>query len=201
MFLSEHRKKFWVNPQIQGGLIMRAGFCWVIYHLVLWHGIFVIRYIGHRMEVVTGNVHERSVATIYGDFAADYSVFAILACFLAPLCAYDLLRQSHRVAGPLARFEGALKKLMAGQTVQPIQLRPRDQLTHFQNVFNEFLEFYVQRQRQNAEQVNTLSAEEVAIIERVLGNSDSNPARGVRVAVPADDGVEHKGESLAAVLP
>jgi hypothetical protein len=174
MFLAEHRKKFWVNPQIQGGLIMRAGFCWVIYHLVLWHGIFLIRYIGHRMEVLTGHVHERSVAAIYRDFAADYSVFGILAFMLAPLCAYDLLRQSHRVAGPLVRFENALKRLMAGEVVQPIQLRPRDQLTHFQNVFNEFLQFYSMNHAAEARQLHIPGIDAKALVRALECKHDSD---------------------------
>jgi hypothetical protein len=188
MFLSEHRKKFWVNPQIQGGLLARAGFCWLVYHLVLWHGIFLIRYIGHRMEVLTGGAADRSIASVYGDFASDYAVLGFFAFLLAPLLAYDLLRQSHRVAGPLVRFESALKDLMNGRSVKPVELRPRDQLASFQKVFNEFLAFYSNQQQERSNHIlEDLSHADAAAIAKLLdpnSRKDTSPIGSSSVERP-----------------
>lgn len=142
----EHqRSRIYVSRRIQGRLVGRLAFYWIMYHLVLWHMIFTARYIGYRASLITGETEYRTIGEIYVQFATDYAALAICALALTPIFLFDMFRQSHRIAGPLVRFQNSLKQLAAGETVRPFRLRKNDLLTEFEFEFNEFLTYYATR--------------------------------------------------------
>ena len=136
------RGKVWVNARIQGRILARIACYWAIYHAVLWNAIFVARYIAYRASLIAGETESRTMGELYATFAQDYAGLALCAILLAPIFLYDVFRQSHRIAGPLVRFQSVLRRMMADEKVSPIKLRKDDLLTEFQNVFNEFVVFY-----------------------------------------------------------
>lgn len=143
----QQRRKYWVNPRIQGRLIGRVAFYWLVYHLVLWHVMFLVRYVGYRAALITGESQYVSFNSLYLDFSTDYMTLAVCAVLLAPLFLYDMLQQSHRLAGPLLRCENTMKRLMAGEQAAPIQFRDNDLPVDFGVTFNEFLAFYAKQNR------------------------------------------------------
>ena len=43
------RKKKFVSGPIQGRLLLRMGVYWVLYHVILWHALFIFRYVEYRV--------------------------------------------------------------------------------------------------------------------------------------------------------
>jgi hypothetical protein len=135
------RKKTFVNTAIQGRIITRMAVYWVLYHIVLWHGMFLYRYLQYRSDVLSGG-DAVPFRELYGQFVIDYYPMAICAMIILPAFMLDFVRLTHRIAGPLVRFRHALNDMMAGQTVEKVDLRKGDLLSEFQEAFNEFLDFY-----------------------------------------------------------
>jgi hypothetical protein len=155
------RGRVWVNARIQGRILARIACYWAIYHAVLWNAIFVARYIAYRASLIAGETETRTIGELYSSFAQDYAGLALCAILLAPIFLYDVFRQSHRIAGPLVRFQSVLKRMMAGEKVSPVKLRKDDLLNEFQAVFNEFVVFYAAKGGSTAaiEQLNDREAE------------------------------------------
>jgi hypothetical protein len=155
------RGRVWVNARIQGRILARIACYWAIYHAVLWNAIFVARYIAYRASLIAGETETRTMGELYSTFAQDYAGLALCALLLAPIFLYDVFRQSHRIAGPLVRFQSVLKRMMAGEKVSPVKLRKDDLLNEFQAVFNEFIVFYAAKNGATGaiEQLNDREAE------------------------------------------
>jgi hypothetical protein len=160
------RGRVWVNARIQGRILARIACYWAIYHAVLWNAIFVARYIAYRASLIAGETESRTIGELYATFAYDYAGLALCAVLLAPVFLYDVFRQTHRIAGPLVRFQSVLRRMMADEKVSPIKLRKDDLLTEFQAVFNEFIVFYSARSGV-AVPSETLNDREAAILEQV----------------------------------
>jgi hypothetical protein len=137
-----HRKKLFVNRGIQGAMSLRFAFYWVIYHLCVWHGAFMYFFLRARLTQLTGGEPMLPLNELYGHFLTEYLPLTLAATLLLPIVIYELIRQTHRIAGPLVRFSNAMKDMMAGKTIQPIKLRDGDMLTDFEKLFNEFIVFH-----------------------------------------------------------
>ena len=139
------RRKVYVNPMIQGRLLVRMAVYWGLYHVVLWHAMFLYRFLQYRDAVLEG-APVVPFWDLYTSFVSHN--YPVIVCALAvfPVVLWDMLSQTHRVAGPLVRFQNAMRQLLAGVRVDRIQLRKDDLLMDFQDTFNEFLEWHNSRQ-------------------------------------------------------
>jgi hypothetical protein len=185
------RGRVWVSARIQGRILGRIACYWAIYHAVLWNAIFVARYIGYRASLIAGDGESQTIPQLYSTFAQDYAGLALCAVLLAPIFLYDVFRQSHRIAGPLVRFNSVLRRMIAGEKVSPVKLRKDDLLTEFQAVFNEFIVFYnekngvapigkveaVDREAEILEQVTQVRA---AVLQEVESMAAEAEAAGTR---------------------
>lgn len=132
------RKRLFVNRDIQGRLLARTGLYWILYHAVLWMAMFFIRYAEHRGAIMAG-AEPRSFGDLYGQFVHENSSLWVCAFAILPIVLWDLLKFSHRVAGPLVRFQRVLESLTAGQTVNEVRLRRGDLLFDLEIAFNQYL--------------------------------------------------------------
>lgn len=135
---SKLRKRLFVNRAIQGRLLGRTALYWVLYHAVLWMAMFFYRYAEHRGAVMAG-AEPRSFSDIYGEFVHDHHSMWLCSFAILPIVLWDLLKFSHRVVGPLVRFQRTLERLIAGETVQEVRLRDGDLLMDLQDSFNQYL--------------------------------------------------------------
>ena len=144
--LNRYRKKLFVSGRIQGRLLFRIGLYWVLYHVVLWHALFVYRYLQDRMN---GAILNESIpfGELYTQFVADYYPVVLCAVITLPIVVIDMLKMTHRIAGPLVAFQNALRELVAGKAVEQVQLRKGDLLTEFQDEFNAYLDTLAKRRR------------------------------------------------------
>ena len=162
------RKRLFVNREIQGRLLARTTLYWVLYHAVLWMAMFFYRYSEHRGAVLAGAT-PRSFADLYGQFLRENSSLWLCAFAILPIVLWDLLKFSHRVVGPLVRFQRTLEGLTAGQAVPEVRLRQGDLLFDLQTTFNEYLaslrtlqsssELPPQIERQLTEELQQMQAE------------------------------------------
>ena len=118
----ELRKRLLVNRMIQGRLLGRFTCYWLVYHGVLWMTMFLYCYATHRGAVLAGAA-PRTFDDLYGQFVNEHFSIWICAAAILPIVLWDLLQFSHRVAGPLVRFQNALKSLTAGETISEVRLR------------------------------------------------------------------------------
>jgi nitrogen fixation/metabolism regulation signal transduction histidine kinase len=111
------RWKLWVDRKVQGGLLVRVVLYWLL------------------MEFLMGALAASQVALTSGQ--AEFAVLlnrvlyafgpALMSSFiLLPLLMFDLLRFSHRFAGPMGRLRREVKKIADGEPTEPIRFRAGD---------------------------------------------------------------------------
>jgi hypothetical protein len=145
--MPEDRKKVWIHG-FQTRLFLRIAVYWLIFIITLWNFLFVWRLLAEG----PGNPFEQ-----YGRFFMDYYPALILFVVLLPVAAWDLVKLSHRLVGPLVRFRRALQDLAAGEPVRLIKLRDGDYLQDMKDEFNAMLEAF---QRQGVSAIKPADAEE-----------------------------------------
>ena len=128
--MADERKKIWINV-FQTKLFIRIAVYWSIYMITLMNLLFVWRLIVEG----PGNPLEQ-----YLRFLVRFAPALILVALLMPAVAWDAIKYSHRLVGPLVRFRKTLQDMAAGNPVQPIKLRNGDYLTEMRDEFNAMLE-------------------------------------------------------------
>ena len=138
------RSKFFVNAKIQGRMLARFASYWVLYHVVLFHAMFLYRYLEYRQVLVGGGEPVR-FGELYRSFAGDNVSLIACAVALTPIIFWDMVKLTHRIAGPLVRFERALRSLAEGETVPRISLRRGDLPVDLRDALNNYLETLARR--------------------------------------------------------
>jgi hypothetical protein len=128
--MSDDRKKVWIHA-FQTRMLLRIGCYWLIYLVVIWNLLFVWRLLVEG----PGNLLDQ-----YWRFLQDYSAPLILFLALMPLAAWDAVKFSHRLVGPLVRVRQAVRDLAEGNPVRPLRFRQGDYLGELRDDFNGMLE-------------------------------------------------------------
>ena len=128
--MSDDRKKILVN-QFQTRLFIRIALYWLIYQVAVWNFLFVWRV----LQEGPGNPLEQ-----YWNFFLEYAPTLIIFALIVPVLAWDAVRFTHRLVGPLVRFRRTMLDVGAGKPVRKIKLRPGDFLTDLQHDFNDMLD-------------------------------------------------------------
>jgi hypothetical protein len=117
------RTRLWIDPSLQFGLLVRLALYLVSGSLVLLHIAFLIEVLGNLPVVLN-----RGVLEFYTNFIARQVPLLIALLAVLPLFLYDMVKFSHRFAGPLYRFRKTLEAMAAGKPVQPVKIRKDDLL-------------------------------------------------------------------------
>ncbi|MCI0380705.1 MAG: hypothetical protein L0215_24230 [Gemmataceae bacterium] len=128
--MKNDRKAIWVD-RFQTRLLYRIGVYLAIYLLCLANLLFIWRLLAEG----PGNPIDQFLRVL-SDFAPAFLGLAILL----PIVAYDALRFSHRLVGPLVRFRRTMEEIAQGDTVRPMKLRDGDFLIDMRDEFNKMLE-------------------------------------------------------------
>lgn len=126
------------HPEIQVPLLARTALYWMLYHAVLWMAMFLYRYAENRAAVM-GGAPPRSFSDLYGQFLREHASLWVCAIVILPVVLWDLLKFTHRLVGPLVRFQRTLERLIAGEDVEAVRLRQGDLLFELQSTFNQYL--------------------------------------------------------------
>lgn len=127
--MKESRSRLWVDPY-QSKLFLRVVLYWIFYQFTLWNFLFAWR----LMEEGKPDLWNQ-----YRQFCLDY--YPILLCFLllVPVFAWDAVKFSHRLVGPLQRFRKTMRDAAVGKPVRHVKMREGDYLIELQNDFNALL--------------------------------------------------------------
>ncbi len=136
--MSKTRKRIFVNPAIQGGMLKRLACYWFVYHGVLWIALFFYRYAQYRGALLAGAAPQ-TFSELFGQFTQEHFSLWVCAAAILPIILWDALLFSHRVVGPLVRFQHVLENLTAGSPVAQVRLRDNDLLMDLQDTFNRYL--------------------------------------------------------------
>jgi hypothetical protein len=121
------RKHLFVDPKIQGTLMARVVFYWIVCLLGITLMLLCWR-------IVTGP--PRMFATHLDEMWLNYGPAVIASFLLLPLVIMDVLRLSNRFVGPLLRLRRSMRQLGRGEEVEPIEFRETDFWPEFADEFN-----------------------------------------------------------------
>jgi sensor histidine kinase YesM len=126
----EDRKKVWID-HFQTRLAIRIGGYLVLFLAVLANSLFI-------WKLLTEGVGDP--LTQFLELFRQYLPVIICLLVLVPVMAWDAIRFSHRLIGPLVRFRRTMQSITEGDTVRPIKLREGDHLIELRDDFNRMLE-------------------------------------------------------------
>jgi methyl-accepting chemotaxis protein len=128
--MNEERKDIWIDP-FQTRLMMRIAAYLVVFFVVFLNCLFAWKMIEE------GPVDP---ARQFFEMAHNYLPVFICLLVLIPVMAWDTIRFSHRLVGPLVRFRKTMRAIAGGEAVRPIKLRDGDYLTELRDDFNKMLQ-------------------------------------------------------------
>ena len=128
--MAEDRKKVWIDA-FQTRLFWRILAYLGVYVFVLANLLFIWRLLVEG----PGNPIEQ-----YFRSFTEYGPALGCLVVLLPILAWDTIRFSHRLVGPLVRFRRSMQDIANGEAVRPIKLREGDFLIELRDDFNKMLE-------------------------------------------------------------
>jgi len=128
--MSEERKKVWVDP-FQTKLTLRIAGYLVVFFVVFSNFLFAWK--------MWDEGPNDPWAQFLDTLRTNIPVFVLLLV-LVPVMAWDTIRFSHRLVGPMVRFRKTMQAIADGEPVRPIKLREGDYLTEMRDDFNQMLE-------------------------------------------------------------
>jgi len=136
MFQSR-RGKIYLGGMLQGTLVRRLAIGWVAYNVLLFHGLFLVSYLEGPQP--TADDAQQTLLERYEAFAWQDRLLIFGALVAGPIFIWDVIRCTHRVAGPLVRLEQTLLRMAKGETVSEIRFRKGDWLTSLERALNIYL--------------------------------------------------------------
>lgn len=132
------RNKIYLGGMLQGRLASRLAVYWMLYHVVLWHAMFFLSYLEYHRALAAG---QRAIpfTELYGAFAWQHRTLVVCAVAVGPMILWDIIRMTHRVAGPLVRLENTLLRMARGETVRELNFRKGDWVVGLERAFNLYL--------------------------------------------------------------
>jgi hypothetical protein len=127
---NDQRTKIWVH-RFQTRLALR---------ICAYLGIFLVVQLNFLFAWRLWQEGPGDPAEQFGRMLRDYLPFWICLLALVPVIAWDAIRFTHRLVGPLVRIRQTVRNVAQGEAVRPIKLRDNDYLTEFRDDFNEMLD-------------------------------------------------------------
>lgn len=121
------RKRLFVDPEVQGQLILRVILYWVTCLITVALMVMCWR-------IVNGPA--RPFYRHLDDMWFHLGPALVASLLLLPIVVVDVTRVSNRFVGPLLRLRRSLRNLAAGQQVEPIRFRHGDFWQSFADEFN-----------------------------------------------------------------
>jgi HAMP domain-containing protein len=130
-----NRTRLWVDPPFQFRLLLRMGFYLFLYTACIWH----IAFLFEALAAFGADGTFKGLGTLYLEFLARQRPMLFALLLIAPIFLYDLLKFSHRVAGPLFRCRRVMQEMAEGKPVAEFTPRKRDLLGEFFQTFNALI--------------------------------------------------------------
>ncbi|OGX24647.1 MAG: hypothetical protein A2Y03_03065 [Omnitrophica WOR_2 bacterium GWF2_38_59] len=130
----QRRRNYFIKKKFQMNFIVKFGLLLLLESILI---IALFMYIS-KNTLTTGYAHSiLKVENTQNFFIIPFTLVSLI-CFtaigLAGMIVFTLF--SHRIAGPLYRFEKILQQIGAGDLTANIKLRKKDQLEEFEKLIN-----------------------------------------------------------------
>src|SRR5258708_6768527 len=127
------RKRLWVDPAFQLRLLLRTAVYLVGCVFVVLTISFLLEFEQQFLQPGPGKPFMNS----YVDFLERHKFLLTGLMLLLPFVLFDLLKFSHRIAGPLYRCRHMMEEMGQGKRVAPFVPRKNDLLRELFVAFNE----------------------------------------------------------------
>ena len=131
------RKRLWINGAFQARLLLRVAVYLLFFIIVVWHVNFVIEALPWLADI---NKLRGGLGGLYLECLAGQKPFLVALLVTVPVALYDLLKFSHRIAGPLFRCQKVMEAMAAGRPVAGFAARDGDHMPEFFRAFNALVE-------------------------------------------------------------
>jgi len=148
------RKNYFINKPFQAEFILK--FCGVVALGSIFFG--AILYEISSRTLTTSFENSRLVVKSTADYLLPVLLFGglIVGLLTAIVASFIVLLMTHRLAGPIYRFEKYAQKIGSGELSPDLKIRKKDQFQNLVNTFNKM-----------ASNLNTGLLEVVAVSERL----------------------------------
>src|SRR5262249_36110159 len=116
------RTRLWVDPPFQFRLLARTLVYLLIYSAIVWHIGFFVELVG----TIAATGLRDGIGALYVEYFFKERSLLIGLVLIAPVFLYDLLKFSHRVAGPLYRCRNVMQEMADGKPVAEFKPREND---------------------------------------------------------------------------
>ena len=140
------RNRLWINPAFQARVLLRIGFYFLLYLLLVWHLGFLL-FLGNALAA---DRPDRGIVEQYVAYLWDLRPLLLASAVVAPYFIYDLIKFSHRVAGPFYRCQKIMRDMAAGKAVPEFHPRKHDLMPDFFEDFNALIKAWNGRVRTEA---------------------------------------------------
>lgn len=143
------RKRIFIDSKVQGALLRRCIIHWVVFGFAALGLLMPLHYMmggpEGRLSVDLSSVWNH------------YKLLVVVLLVMLPVFLYDLVRLSHRFAGPITRLRNEMHRAALGEKVKPIHFREDDFWQELAEEFNALLdriEKQVDSQNSNRDEVS-----------------------------------------------
>jgi hypothetical protein len=126
------RSRLWVDPPFQARLLLRLGLYFLLYTFLLWHLTFACDLLAHFAR----DGQDTGIVEHYIQFFAKHTPLLFAMVVVLPSFLYNMLKFSHRVAGPLFRCRRIMQEMAKGQVVPEFKPRKHDLMRELFDAFN-----------------------------------------------------------------
>jgi len=125
------RKQLFVDPKLQGAVVARL----CVYWLLTLSGTFAVLL---AASVATGT--RETFSTHLAEAWWRLAPLGVATLFVVPFVVFDVVRVSNRLIGPMIRLHRGMRRLAAGDVVEPIRFRRGDFWYEFAEAFNAVID-------------------------------------------------------------
>ena len=129
----DKRRQIWLNNEFQGALALRCSLYWFFCLCTIFLFVAVAQAFSGELE---------PAGQMFSKLWKQYSSAVLASVLLLPLVIWDVIKFSHRVAGPLKRLENEMDRLAAGQVIKPVMFREGDFHHSLAKRFNQLAEVH-----------------------------------------------------------
>jgi len=129
------RARLWIDPAFQFRLLFRIGLYFLLYTVVVWHVGFLLQLANAILRSGVGQGFGR----LYLDYVEQQKPLLFALVLILPILLRDLLKFSHRIAGPLYRCRKMMQEMASGKPVPEFQPRKHDQMRELFAAFNALI--------------------------------------------------------------
>jgi hypothetical protein len=138
----EHkRRRVLIDPSFQGRLVWRVFLYCLGYLFAFTHVAFLYEVMSNMPAALN-----RGMTSLYVDYIGRQLPFFLASAFILPMLLYDLVKFSHRVAGPLHRCRKVMDAMAAGKPVSEFKARKHDLLREHVAALNALIRKWNARQ-------------------------------------------------------